>query len=831
MPSNVRQLLDNGVPVYPITDKSLVIGLQDVPFESYVVAWDGASTPVPSNIPAGVVVTYNTTDYTGTLAAGSATAPYLYLVASASQQGEYDRYIVTHTGSTYAWTQLGSTAPVSPVIADNLTTNDASKALSAKQGKILGEEVGELEAKVTDLYGGTIGTVGYFIDTTNANLFSVDNTRILAASGNAQGSQSSYSASDFVFLAKGDTIDYYFELANANISCIARYDLNKTFVGNIATGAASPGIVNGSYTMPSDGYVRFCQIKANKNLTDIRFNHRANSIPAGLSALESYDLPKWMTLFASWKLCNAKQIMAKIDSTGAFVHESGMVTTAFIPVTPGKRYCCVTYLANTSYLPLALYSSASESSFISGAVQYTTVAGRNEIDFICPSGANYAAVSYKESEGVGALFEKQTESLEGKDIPSITPDLSRYINESVIPHSLGVEWEEGVILANGNDSADMNGIRTKGFLSIDESKDTIVISASTGANYKYPLSNAIAVLYDNAKAGIIRLVEPSGILTISRASYPNAKYVRFACNTTAGATPIADDAVVGWGVRVSGVLSEAQASLINQVKRNTLAISGHSGKYMHISIDDVIVWADLIVNENSYDSIFDNSFLNDLKVMHESTSATFTLNCFCSDGTHSIADVPTKFVSEFEENKGWLRFAFHAEDTDTHYDDDAVAAITSSYNTFVTAIMKLTGTIDCIDRVTRLGFFSGSLNNVLAVRNCPCGIVGLTTADDNRVSYYLDSATSQFLQTHGKFWDNANQICFIPTQPRLELLSSIDTLTDAVTTGARRNQAQYLEVFTHQQSWGSAETKMSQLLTWAVGNGYTFGFWHDIFKL
>jgi len=148
MPSNVRQLLDNGVPVYPITDKSLVIGLQDVPFESYVVAWDGASTPVVANIPAGVVVTYNTTDYTGTLAAGSATAPYLYLVASTSQQGEYDRYITTHPGSSYVWTPLGSTAPVSPVIADDLVTNDSSKALSAKQGKILGDKTSELEAKV-----------------------------------------------------------------------------------------------------------------------------------------------------------------------------------------------------------------------------------------------------------------------------------------------------------------------------------------------------------------------------------------------------------------------------------------------------------------------------------------------------------------------------------------------------------------------------------------------------------------------------------------------------------------------------------------------------------
>lgn len=151
--SNVRQLLDNGVPIYPITDKTLVLGLNDVPFEFYVVAWDGASTPTPANIPAGVTVTYDGNTYTGTLAASATTAPYLYLVASGTQQGEYDRYITTHTGSTYAWTALGSTAPVSPVIADDLVTNDSSKALSAKQGKILNDKTSELEAKVVEQSG------------------------------------------------------------------------------------------------------------------------------------------------------------------------------------------------------------------------------------------------------------------------------------------------------------------------------------------------------------------------------------------------------------------------------------------------------------------------------------------------------------------------------------------------------------------------------------------------------------------------------------------------------------------------------------------------------
>lgn len=165
MPSNVRQLLENGTPIYPITERSLVIGLQDAPFEYYVLAWDGASTPVVSKIPAGVVVTYNNTNYTGILAASATTAPYLYLVASTTQAGEYDRYIVTNNGNnTFSWTPVGSTAPVTPVIVDNLTTNDATKALSAKQGKVLKDELSQFEAKVDNYYSGA------YLDNTGAQI-------------------------------------------------------------------------------------------------------------------------------------------------------------------------------------------------------------------------------------------------------------------------------------------------------------------------------------------------------------------------------------------------------------------------------------------------------------------------------------------------------------------------------------------------------------------------------------------------------------------------------------------------------------------------------------
>lgn len=80
---------------------------------TFVIAWDGTSTPVVANIPAGVIVHYNDTDYTGTLAADSATPGAFYLVKSATQVGsppdKYDEYVpVGETGSK-SWEKIGDT--------------------------------------------------------------------------------------------------------------------------------------------------------------------------------------------------------------------------------------------------------------------------------------------------------------------------------------------------------------------------------------------------------------------------------------------------------------------------------------------------------------------------------------------------------------------------------------------------------------------------------------------------------------------------------------------------------------------------------------------------
>ena len=79
---------------------------------SYTVAWDGTSEPTVGNIPAGVVVTYNDTDYTGTMAANNATPGAFYLVKSATSvdgKDVYDEYVPVGAEGSKSWEKIGDT--------------------------------------------------------------------------------------------------------------------------------------------------------------------------------------------------------------------------------------------------------------------------------------------------------------------------------------------------------------------------------------------------------------------------------------------------------------------------------------------------------------------------------------------------------------------------------------------------------------------------------------------------------------------------------------------------------------------------------------------------
>lgn len=79
---------------------------------SFIIAWDGTSTPTVANIPAGVVVRYNDTDYTGTLSTADAQAGAFYLVKSSTAVGTldvYDEYVVAGPTGGKFWEKIGDT--------------------------------------------------------------------------------------------------------------------------------------------------------------------------------------------------------------------------------------------------------------------------------------------------------------------------------------------------------------------------------------------------------------------------------------------------------------------------------------------------------------------------------------------------------------------------------------------------------------------------------------------------------------------------------------------------------------------------------------------------
>lgn len=99
---------------------------------SFIIAWNGASAPTAANIPAGVVVRYNNTNTTGTLAVTAAALGAFYLVKSATVPGDdtndaYDEYTVikpdSEDNTTWFWEKIGDTRVSLTDIVKNVTLN------------------------------------------------------------------------------------------------------------------------------------------------------------------------------------------------------------------------------------------------------------------------------------------------------------------------------------------------------------------------------------------------------------------------------------------------------------------------------------------------------------------------------------------------------------------------------------------------------------------------------------------------------------------------------------------------------------------------------------
>lgn len=88
---------------------------------SFTVAWDGNSEPVVANIPAGVVVTYNDVEYTGTKSATGVAPGAFFLVNNGTGPNSFDEYYANNN----AWELIGPAKVTMPDLGE-LAYLDAS---------------------------------------------------------------------------------------------------------------------------------------------------------------------------------------------------------------------------------------------------------------------------------------------------------------------------------------------------------------------------------------------------------------------------------------------------------------------------------------------------------------------------------------------------------------------------------------------------------------------------------------------------------------------------------------------------------------------------------
>ena len=140
---------------------------------SFIIAWDGVSAPTVAEIPEGVVVTYNSTTYTGTLDADDATAGAFYLVKSTTTPSAetldiYDEYVPVGVTGSKTWEKIGDTQL-------NLTDTVTDVSLSKQTDTVIGTDA---------TFTITQPTITLAEDSTNGNVTYVKSgtTKYMAAS-------------------------------------------------------------------------------------------------------------------------------------------------------------------------------------------------------------------------------------------------------------------------------------------------------------------------------------------------------------------------------------------------------------------------------------------------------------------------------------------------------------------------------------------------------------------------------------------------------------------------------------------------------------------------
>ena len=225
---------------------------------------------------------------------------------------------------------------------------------------------------------------------------------------------------------------------------------------------------------------------------------------------------------------------------------------------------------------------------------------------------------------------------------------------------------------------------------------------------------------------------------------------------------------------------------------------GESDRVVHLSLDDVEVFADLIGNQQDYDSLFQHPFMAFLKELHRDYGMRITLYTYAHlrNGDRQdtlLEDMPLKYKNDFRKASDWLRIGYHSNRA--KFDSlVSVADFRDSYNNVNGAIAQFADS-SMIASTLRFHYFFApdSLLNALT------GVKTLLCADDCKLlSYNLTTSEAMTVAKSGR--RSKNGISYRRTDLRVD--DNFRVLNDL----QRIENVDTLVVFTHEwKLWHSPE--------------------------
>lgn len=259
-------------------------------------------------------------------------------------------------------------------------------------------------------------------------------------------------------------------------------------------------------------------------------------------------------------------------------------------------------------------------------------------------------------------------------------------------------------------------------------------------------------------------------------------------------------------------------------------------RVVHLSLDDVDFFADLIRNRQDYDSLFQHPLMAFLEDLHRKYGIKITLYAFeryhDGQGELRIDRMPLKFRDDFRKSADWLRIGFHSPRAEF----DSLVTVEDFKNSFdnVNSAIAQFADSSMIASTLRLHYYFGpdSLLNALT------GVKTLLCRDTDPAQSYNLSPAETLTVNNGKEI-RKNNIAYRRTDRRTDdNIYIVNDLTELKEAGADT-----LVIFAHQRKilpdfrrkTGIAKLKMQawqhinrsafqETIKWLNENGYEFSF-------